>query len=144
MGIVGEPFGMAEATASRLWAVYRLATSPALPDNRRAQAIRAMEAIDSGESSIWASYAALISNRRATVSRVRTVAPASSAPAARQRAAYDRAVPQLEGLIAGLTELGPPHPDQTWSQVGPVHARLMKVRRDLEKIIKNMKETAQS
>lgn len=144
MGVLAEPFGMAEATASRLRAIHRIAHSPSLTDERRTRAADALAALDRGESSIWARYSDLVSGRNSPVSRVRATATREPAPAARQRAAWDRGVPQMEGLVAGFTELGPPHPDLTWDQVGPVHARLMKIRRDLEKIINAMKETAQS
>lgn len=144
MTVLGEAFGMSEASASRLWAIYRLATTAALDDDRRALAVRALAALDAGESSVWASYAALISNQAPQPVRMRATPTAQSAPPARQRAAWERTLPQMEGLVAGLVELGPPHSDQTWEQVGPVHARLMKIRRDLEKIIRDMKETAQS
>jgi hypothetical protein len=50
----------------------------------------------------------------------------------------------MEGLVAGLVELGPPNAELTWEQVGPVHARLSAIRRDLEKMIKQMKELNQS
>jgi hypothetical protein len=142
--VLGEPFGMSEATASRLWTIHKVATNPALPDERRRQGVACLASLDAGESSIHANYSALIANRRAPVGRLRTAAPTESAPAVRQRAAWDRALPQMEGLIAGLTELGHPNPDLTWEQVGPVHARLKKIRRDLEKIINGMKETTQS
>jgi hypothetical protein len=144
MTVLAEPFGMAEATASRLRAIHKLANNPSLPDERRTEAANALAALDRGESSIWACYSALLSGRNSPVARVRAAAATEPAPAARQRAAWERGVPQLEGLIAGFTELGPPHRDLGWEQVGPVHARLMKVRRDLEKIINAMKETAQS
>lgn len=144
MSVLGKPFGMAEATASRLWACHRLAYTSSLTDDRRTLANQQLAAIDAGESSIWASYAALVGGTRPPVGSVRVSTPTQAAPAARQRAAWDRSLPQLEGLIAGLVELGPPNPGLTWEQVGPVHARLMKTRRDLEKIIKDMKEIAQS
>lgn len=144
LAVLGEPFGMSEATASRLWAIHKVATNPVLPDERRSHAASCLAAIDNGDSSIYANYAALLSNRSTPVSRVRVVAPIESAPAPRQRAAWERSLPQLEGLIAGLSELGPPNSELSWDQVGPVHARLKKIRRDMEKIINNMKETAQS
>jgi hypothetical protein len=144
MSVLGEPFGMSESTASRLWAIHRMAANPGLTDERRKAAAAALASIDAGESSIWANYSALVAGRPAPASLPRPVAAKTSAPASRQRAAWDRSMPQLEGLVAGLSELGPPSPDLTWDQVGPVHARLMKIRRDLEKIIKNMRETAQS
>lgn len=142
--VASEPFGMSEATASRLWAIYKLSVSDAVEDARRAQATAGLATLDAGESSIYAVYAAVLAGRNVPVSGVRTAPAAEPVPAARQRAAWDRILPQLEGLVAGLTELGPPNPDLDWSHVGPVYARLKKIRRDLEKTINNMRETAQS
>lgn len=144
MNICGEAFGMSESTASRLFAVYSLAHSPIIDPDRRKAAQDAMAILDAGQSSISAQYAALTRGNRPVATTPRATAPVESAPAARQRVAWDRSLPQLEGLLAGLTELGPPNPDLTWDQVGPVRARLAKIRRDLEKIINGMKETAQS
>lgn len=145
MGLLGEPFGMAEATASRLWAIHTLAHNLALPDtDRRMKAQRALDDLDAGRSSVWASYSSLIMTRRPVATRPKAAPVTESAAAARQQAAWGRSLPQLEGLVAGLTELGPPHPDLDWNEVGPVRARLARIRRDLEKIIHSMKETAQS
>ena len=144
LNILGEPFGLKEATASRLFAIHKLATSEKTPADRRAAAAEHLAALDENRSSIWSSYSSLVSGRRPAAIAPRAVLAAAAAPAAKQRAAWDRSLPQLEGVTAGLVELGPPNADLTWEQVGPVHARLMKVRRDLEVIIRKMKETAQS
>jgi hypothetical protein len=144
MSVLSQPFGMSEATASRLRAIHRLASASAVSDDRRESAVKSLRSIDAGESSIWGNYSALVGKRTPPALRPQSAPPPSSAPAARQRATWERALPQMEGLVAGLVELGPPHSDQAWEQVGPTHARLMKIRRDLEKIIKAMKETAQS
>lgn len=142
--VMCEPFGMSEATAGRLWKIYSLAwRTPTLADDRREQARAALQEIDAGRSSIWANYSRLVSNRTAPVVRLKPV-PLEAAPGPRQRMAWERSLPQMEGLVAGLVELGPPSADLTWEQVGPVHARLMSVRRDLEKIIRQMKESKPS
>jgi len=143
MSVIGEPFGYAEATASRLWTVYSVANNPSMSDERRSEARTALQALDEGRCSIWAAYSAIVRGRKVIATRPKSAA-AGPAPASRQTAAWARSLPQLEGLITGLVELGPPNPALTWDQVGPVHARLAKARRDLEKIIKTMKETAQS
>lgn len=142
-GLLGEAFGMSEATASRLWAIWKISQNANAPAERREQAEQSLAAIDTGDSSIWASYNALRTGR-SVPSKPRVIKPTEALPAARQSAAWSRILPQMEGLTAGLTELGPVNSDLSWEQVGPVHARLMKVRRDLEKIIRNMKENAPS
>lgn len=144
MSVLSEPFGMSEATATRLWTVYRMSGDQALPEDRREQAAQSLAAIDKGEVSIWAAYSALIKGRSLLAVMPRSTSRPRSAPASRQRAGWERSLPQMEGLVAGLTELGTPHPDLTWEQVGPTRARLMRIRRDLEKIINGMKEKAQS
>lgn len=141
MATLAEPFGMSEVTASRLMTIYNVANNPGEPQPRRDQAAAALTAIDKGESSIWANYTRLVSGRSAPAPAPKPAAVAESAPAARQRAAWDRSLPQMEGLVAGLIELGPPNADLSWEQVGPVCTRLMAIRRELEKIIKKMKES---
>jgi hypothetical protein len=137
------PFGMSLTTARRLWAIYAAATGQ-VEDEKRATAREALADIDAGRSSIYANYARLMGGRVAPVSQPRAVQPAEAAPAARQQAAWGKSLPQMEGLVAGLVELGPPNAELTWEQVGPVHARLAAIRRDLEKMIKQMKELNQS
>jgi hypothetical protein len=143
--VLAEPFGMSEATASRLYALHKVVMSEQSTDERREAARKALAAIDKGETSIWSGYAAMLaSSPRRAAPGVRTAVAETPAPVSKQQAAWNRSLPQLEGLIAGLAELGPPNPSLTWDQVGPVHARLMRIRRDVEKIINKMKETAQS
>lgn len=145
LGVLAPVFGTSESTARRLWAVHALAFGITdAPDDKREQARHALTAIDAGESSISANYERLIGGRRAPVSRPRPVVVIESAAARTQQAAWDRSLPQMEGLVAGLVELGPPNAELTWSEVGPVHARLKAVRRDLEKIINKMRETDQT
>jgi hypothetical protein len=144
LAVMAEPFGLSEVTASRLSTVHALANAEGVDPQRREQARRALLDIDAGNSSIWANYQRLITGRTAPPSRPRAVAPAVAAAAARQRAAWERTLPQMEGLVAGLAELGPPNTELTWEQVGPVHARLAAVRRELEKMIKQMKGHSQS
>lgn len=144
MGVLGEPFGMAEATASRLHMIHRMINDAALPADRRERAAAAMIALDEGKSSIWASYDSLIVKRPNGSTRARLAPPTEPASPAKQRASWDRILPQLEGLTDGLTQLGTPNPGLTSEQVAPVHARLMKIRRDIEKVINGMKEHIQS
>lgn len=149
LAVISEPFQMSEATASRLWRIFSMATGllPVAPD-RQDLARQALDSLDAGRSSIWASYAALVSTSAPPSlppSALNALnAPAGQVPAARQQQAWSKSLPQMEGLVAGLAELGPPHPELTWEQVEPVHARLMAVRRDLEKIIKKMRESNKS
>jgi hypothetical protein len=143
LAVLGPPFGVSEATARRLWNVYVQANAVIQSGDgeKRDQARRALRSIDAGESTISAEYQRLVSGRIAPVSRPKPVAPIESAASARQVAAWERALPQMEGLTAGLVELGPPNAGLTWEHVGPVYTRLMAVRRELEKIIKQMRET---
>ncbi len=138
--VLAEPFGISESTASRLWAIYSMSRLDGAPTLALA-ARRALDDIDAGHSSIWANYQRLKAGRTAPVARRKQPEPVASAPAARQLAAWKRSLPEMEGLVAGLAELGPPHPDLPWDQVGPVCARLAVIRRDLEKMIKKMKES---
>jgi hypothetical protein len=139
LSLAAEAFGMSEATAFRLMALHKLAQTETLPE-RAAQARDALQQLDEGHGTIWGMSRAVALGRGPTVTRLARPAPPEAAPAPKQLAAWDRAIPQLEGLVAGLTELGPPNPDLTWDQIGPTRARLMKARRDLEKIIRKMSE----
>lgn len=142
--VVCEPYGISTATASRVEFVWRTANGIVeATDEQRALAREIMAEIDNGES-IWAGYQRLRGDRPAPVSRPRAVVPVEPAAAVRQTGAWARSLPQLEGLVAGLIELGPPNPELTWEQVGPVHARLTAVRREMEKMIRQMKEINQS
>lgn len=140
LGLLAPAFGMSESSASRLWAIYMLASAPAQPEERREQARKAMRNIDEGVSSLWANYSALFAGNKSTTSKPKAVVTADPAPAAKQRAAWERTLPQLEGLIAGLTELGPPNPDLDPAHVAAVRARLAESRRALEKITNQMKK----
>jgi len=133
-------FGVSSTTAKRLWTIHMM-TKPG--DPRRAAARQALADIDAGTATIWASYQDLIHKRPATI----TAAPPSApVPATKQLAAWSQSLPMLEGLVSGLVELGAPSDELTWDQVGPVHTRLSVVRRELEKMIKQLKTkgTAQS
>lgn len=142
--LLAPPFGLSATTAKRLWRIYSTAVGgPEVPADRREQARQAMKSIDARESSIFANYDRL-ANNRGPAPRPRAAEPAGPVPAARQITAWAKSLPQMEGLTAGLVELGPPAAELTWDQVGPVHARLMAVRRDLEKIINKMRETSKS
>lgn len=145
LNVISAPFGISGSTANRLLAIYNVANGRTdITDEKREQAAKALAAIDAGESSIWANYQLITGARSAPVAVPRPAEPIPSAPAARQITAWNRSLPQMEGLVAGLAELGAPNAELTWNEVGPVHARLMAVRRDMEKIIKKMRETTQS
>jgi len=139
--VLSEPFDLSVTTAKRLWTIFT-ATKPG--DPRRDRAKQSLADIDEGISTIWANYRHLSAKRSAPISTPKPPAPEVPAAAAVQVAAWNRSLPQLEGLVAGLAELGPPNPDLLWEQVGPIHTRLMAVRRDLEKMIKKMRESNQS
>jgi hypothetical protein len=141
MATIAPAFGMSEATASRLWTIHTTATGTDVAEDRRARAVQSLKDLDAGISSIWANYISLIHDRPTpSAGRIRVPEVRESAPAARQLAAWNKSLPQLEGLTAGLVELGPANKELTWKQVEPVYTRLMDVRRDLEKIIKQMRE----
>lgn len=145
LSVIAPPFGMSESTASRLWAIHAMAnsitTGPAVTPERREIARDAMRRLDAGDGTIWANYARVMANRTAPVSVPRPAAPIASADAGKQINAWNRSLPTLEGLVAGLIELGPPNAALGTAQVEPVHARLKVVRRNLEKIINQMRET---
>jgi hypothetical protein len=141
--VLAEPFGMSESTASRLWTMWQMSKSTAIDPRRRSQAAAALKTLDEGQSTIWGCYTAIIHGKSAPKAAKKPPAAVPSAPAAKQVTAWERALPQLEGLTAGLVELGPTSPDLAWEQIGPVCARLSAVRRDLEKIIRQMKESNQ-
>lgn len=144
LGVICEPFGISYATARRIQRVYRISEGITdIPDQREV-AREIMAEIDAG-GSIWACYQRLLGNREPATQRLpQAPPPVEPAPAARQKTAWERSLPQMEGLIAGLAELGPPSPVLTWHEVGPVYTRLAAIRRDLEKMIKQMKETGKS
>jgi ParB family chromosome partitioning protein len=142
LSVACEPFGISEATAKRIETIYGTGYGTLdATDEKRELAREIMADIDAG-SPVWPNYQRLM-GERTVVSRPRAASPAEPAAATVQRSAWTRALPQMEGLVAGLTELGPTSPALTWDQVGPVHDRLMAVRRDLEKIIKQMRESNQ-
>lgn len=141
LNVMSQPFNMSEATASRLWRIFDLANTEATGDkamDARDRARNALRLLDEGKASISGAYTAIIRGHR--VPTVRSEPQGKAAPADKQLAAWERSLPALEGLAFGLAELGPPHPDLTWEQVGPVRARLAAVRRELDKITKKMKE----
>jgi hypothetical protein len=143
MSVICEPFGVSSATAKRIETMYRLGYGTAeAPDDKRELAREVLREVDQG-APIWPEYQRLM-GQRVIVARPRPVVPVVSADAARQQAAWSRSLPQLEGLVAGLTELGPPNAELTWEQVGPVHARLKAARREIEKMINQMKGLNQS
>ncbi len=142
LSVLCEPFGLSESAANRLWGVYVAAYgSQFVEAEERLTAQAIMSAIETGESSISAGYSRITAGRRAPA-RPRAAQPALSAPPGRQLTVWEKSLPQMEGLLAGLAELGPPNSALTWEQIRPIHARLSAVRRDLEKMIKQMKGTS--
>lgn len=149
LSVLCGPFGMSATTAKRVWAIYSLAYGGAgdvyASDERRQLAREVMQLVDAGESSIYAGYSRLTVDRGpAPRLKARPTEVLEPAAARTQLAAWDRSLPQLEGMVAGLVELGPPNPALTWDQVSPVYTRLMYARRELEKIINKMREISKS
>lgn len=148
LGVICQPFGISSATARRIEVVYETAVGAKNATDAEGELARKLMAeIDEG-GSIWRCYQRLLDARPGPRRVIKPAtppppapAPGAPVPAARQIATWLKSLPQMEGLIAGLTELGPPHPDLTWAELGPVHTRLAAVRRELEKMIKQMKET---
>jgi hypothetical protein len=141
--VICEPFGISSATARRIEVIYQTGYGTLdASDEKRELAREIMRDIDES-GNVWGNYQRF-NGARTVVTRPRPIEPIEPATAARQVAAWSRSLPQMEGLVAGLVELGAPNAELTWEQVGPVHARLMAVRRELEKIIKQMKESSQS
>lgn len=142
--VMAEPFGISPATAARIDRIYRtgFASDFDATDEQRALAREYMKKLDAGEGSIWGFYQQLLGN----APRKRGVAPKVAAPKSpavtgpKQLAMWDRALPTLEGVMAGLTGLGPPSPDLTPEQVMPYQARLRRIRREAEILINQMKE----
>jgi hypothetical protein len=140
LDIACVPFDISSATAHRIEVVYRAANAVD-PSERRELARELLLDIDN-RGGVWPNYRRLMATRPAAATRPRPVETVAPAASARQVAAWDRCLPQLEGLLAGLRELGPPNPGLTWGLVAPVHARLTTVRHDLDKIIRQMRESS--
>jgi len=144
LSVLCEPWGVSVATATRVEQVYRAANGlTEVSDERRALAKEVMASFDKGDP-IWPGFEHWRGERPAPVVRPKPVTPAEPAPADKQIAAWEKALPLLEGTVGGLVGLGPTHPDLTWDQIGPVRTRLSAVRRELERIIRQMKETNKS
>lgn len=141
LDVLAPAFGISLSSASRLWALYMLARAAEQPERREA-ARQMLRDIDTGSRSIYAAYISLLGGNKGRLPRPKAAPPPSVEPerAAAQLAVWERSLPTMEGLVAGLVELGPPNPELNWDQVGPVWARLSTVRRSLEQIIKQMKE----
>lgn len=142
--VLAEPFGISAATARRAEVVFQTATGVIEAEEKKRQhAAHLMDELDAGRATVWASYQQLMGLKGKTPTPKNKPETAESADVQRQLTAWDRALPPLRGLISGLSELGPPNPELTWEQVGPVHAQLSEIRRELEKMIKKMKEISQ-
>lgn len=142
--VLAEPFGISAATAARIDRIYRTGhgTDFDATDEQRELARQLMKDLDAGKGSIWAFYQQLLGHSPKKAAAVpKTVAPKSAAaPGPKQLAMWDKALPTLEGLMVGLTSLGPPSPDLTPEQVMPYQARLRRIRREAEILINQMKE----
>lgn len=138
--VAAEPFGMSSASARRAERIYNVALGVVEATADRAEKARAlMKDLDARQISVWDAYTRLNDSRR--IYRPKQVEASGPATSARkQLSAWERGLPPLEGLIEGFVALGDPSPDLTWVELGPVHARLSAARRDLEKMIKRMKE----
>lgn len=139
--VISEPYGISVQTARRVEVVWQTANGVIDAPDRRDRARAIMKDIDTGES-IWSGHQKLMEltpRQRTPKKKPETTTPAA---AAKQLQAWEKALPLLEGVVAGMVELGPPNPELTWNQVGPVHTRLAAVRRTLEQQIKKMKELA--
>lgn len=147
LSVMAPPFGISEATGQRVYSAWNIARGGnEVSDERRELARQVMADIDE-HGNVWANYRRLLGQRSAPPVFPKGHRPPvqrDPAPAKRQHEAYERALPQLEGLMVGLVELGAPHPDLTWEAIGPWHARLAAVRREMERIIRQMKERNES
>lgn len=144
LSVISAPFDISTATASRIEAIYRAANGLVETSTEKQDLARELMADLDRTGNVYGNYQRLLGVRTVPVARPKPVVAVEPAPAARQTQAWDRSLPQMEGLVAGLAELGPPNPELTWDQVGPVHDRLARVRRELEKMIRQMKETKKS
>lgn len=140
LGVICEPFGISSATARRIETIYHMGYGTTNASDEKRELAREVMADVDNNGSIWANYQRLMGHR-GVVSRPRIEVPVEPVAAAKQLTAWERSLPQMEGLVAGLAELGPPNAELIWEQVGPVHTRLMAVRRELEKIIRQMRES---
>lgn len=136
--VICAPFGYSYATCRRVETIWLAANAEQdSPDRDLARAL--LGQIDQG-APVWPAYKQLKGIENSPNQTVPPPpAPRVPAAAAKQLTAWDRVLPALEGLVVGLTELGPPNPALTWDQVGPVRTRLMASRRAMEQIIKQMK-----
>jgi hypothetical protein len=151
LNVIREPFGLSYATSRRVETVYEIAYGNT-DDPRRALAVQVMKELDEG-AAVWPCYQRMLDARPdgprpnpngRIGAAAPPVAPPVPATAARWLAAHERALPLLEGALAGLIELGAPPADLDWSQVGPVVTRLAAFRRGAEQLIKKMKENNQA
>lgn len=142
LSIVCEPFGISVQTARRIESIWEVANGlhPSGHEEHRDEAAKIMQRVDGGEQSIWAGYQALMSLfPNAKRKRQATPEKAAATTAPKQIQHWEKALSVLEGVTAGIVELGSPHSDLTWDQVGPVYNRLAVVRRTIEQQLKQMK-----
>lgn len=140
LAVASKPFGIGEASASRAMTLYRWANDLDRTPEERERATRLLSDLDEGRGSIWSNFAKLTGQQAIPTKKPKQQHNGPSLPPNEQIAAWNRSLPVLEGLIDGLLRLGPPHEDLDWNQLGPVSNRLSAARRELEKIIRKMKE----
>lgn len=137
---VVPPFGMSPATAMRLLYVHHTATGRRQASAKTAAlAKQLMRQVDE-DGNVNGAYRTLMGHRP-----VRMPEPAvarARVSAEKQLSALGSAAAHLSGITAGAKALGPISKELTWEQIGPVHAQFSAVRRDLEQMIKQMKEIA--
>lgn len=141
LSVVAPPFGISEATARRILITWNIATGRTdAEEERRRLAVEVLREIDLN-GNVWANYRRLLGERESAPAPRRRARPPEreAAPAQRQIDAYTKAASTMTGLIAGMVELGPPNEELTWDQIGPWYAQFCDVRRELEKMIKQMK-----
>lgn len=149
LSVMCEPFGFSGATARRIETIYEVATGIALaaPD-RVTLAKQIMKDFDRGEP-IWPGYQKFLDSRTTPKKVLKKAAPpppppVEQVPASKQVAAWEKTLPTLEGMVAGLVALGPFAAELGWAEIGPIHARLSVIRREMEKMIRTMKEKNQA
>lgn len=147
--VMSEPFGLSAATAARTDRIYRTGYTDAFDasDADRELARALMKDLDDGATSVWSAYQVLLGHEKVARpkkgSTAKITSPTVSVSSSKQLTALDKALPLMEGAMQGLTALGAIHKDLTWEQVGPYHARLRRIRRDMEKMINQMREFSQ-
>lgn len=140
--VVTPPFDISAASARRILSIYRgaVSTDPEQKD-RAAFAWELMADIDAN-GNIWANYQRWQGVRSLPPTAANKQPATKPAAAEKQVAAFVKAAATMSGVMDGLAALGPVHSSLTWEQVASSCAQFARVRRELEKLIKQMRETA--